>query len=258
VAECTCVGYAGYTLGGGIGPYAGLHGPASDSLLSAEIVTGKGEILTVSSEHHPDLFYGLKGAGFNYGIATSLTYRVHPATNGGQAVVTNMIIPASLNGTIWKTVARFFNMKPTQPKELSLDLMASYDPARGLLFILSFIYAGPEAASTALLKPFLDLNPLDLQIIPTPWEDINKFIWYGIVFEGGCGRNIPFIPYTLNVYKVDVPHLIDIVNYMSDSIAKTPELSSVLFSWAQFSSYGFSRHSDRSSAFPYRDPTVFV
>ncbi|KAM7212104.1 6-hydroxy-D-nicotine oxidase [Rhypophila decipiens] len=257
VGACMCVGYAGFTLGGGLGSYSSLHGPASDSLLSAEIVTGTGDILTASSTKHPDLLYGLKGAGFNYGIVTSLTYRVYPATNGGQAVVTNMMFPGSLNGTIWQTLAKFF--KPTQPKELGITLSVGYNQAAGgIVIIMGFVYAGPEAASTAVLKPFMDLNPLNLQILPTAWEDINRVLVYGAAFQTGCKRNNLLIPYSVNLYKVDVPKLISIINYMSDAATENPALAGVIITWAQYSTYGFSKSSDLASAFPYRDPTAFV
>jgi hypothetical protein len=252
---CTCVGFTGFTLGGGIGPYSGLYGAASDSLISAELVTGTGQLLTVSKTQHPDLFWGLKGAGFNYGVATALTFRVYPATNGGQAVVTNMIFPGALNGTVWQVLSTFFG---NQPKELGLALSVGYQEQRGgMVIIVGFVYAGPEAESTALLKPFLDLNPLNLQILNTPWEDVPEVIVYGAT-RAGCQKGAQFVPYSVNLYKVDVPNLINVVGYMQTTLAANATLRSAIVTWAQYAPYGFQRYADDSSAFPYRAATAFV
>lgn len=56
VPQCSCIGFAGATLGAGIGPYSGVHGAISDSLVAVTMVTGSGELLEVSQTQHPDLF----------------------------------------------------------------------------------------------------------------------------------------------------------------------------------------------------------
>jgi len=71
-------GIAGLTLGGGSGRLIGIHGLAADNLLSVELVTGDGEVRNVTADSDPDLFWALRGAGANFGVATSLEYRLHP------------------------------------------------------------------------------------------------------------------------------------------------------------------------------------
>ena len=71
-------GIAGFTLGGGLGWLMAKHGLAADNLIGVEFVTADGEVLDVTAESHPDLFWALRGGGGNFGVAASFEYRLHP------------------------------------------------------------------------------------------------------------------------------------------------------------------------------------
>jgi hypothetical protein len=78
VGSVSSTGISGLTLGGGQSWLASKHGLAIDNLLSVDIVTADGKLRTASAREHEDLFWGVRGAGHNFGVVTSFKYRLHP------------------------------------------------------------------------------------------------------------------------------------------------------------------------------------
>jgi len=81
-------GIVGLTLGGGLGWLMGKHGLSVDNLISADVVTADGQFRKASAKDEPDLFWALRGGGGNFGVVTSLEYRLHPVTQvlGGMVI----------------------------------------------------------------------------------------------------------------------------------------------------------------------------
>ncbi|MCF1709536.1 FAD-binding oxidoreductase [Tabrizicola sp. J26] len=74
-------GIAGLTLGGGIGYLTRGHGLSLDNLVSADVVTADGKMIVANENENPDLFWAIRGGGGNFGVCTSLEYKLHPVRN---------------------------------------------------------------------------------------------------------------------------------------------------------------------------------
>ncbi|KAI9725824.1 MAG: hypothetical protein M1828_002453 [Chrysothrix sp. TS-e1954] len=254
VGSCMCIGMLGATLGGGIGPYSGLHGPFIDSLVSVEMITGTGEALQVSSSEHPDLFWALKGAGHNFGIVTSATYRVYDATNGGQVVNADMILPSSLNASVW---AYMQSLVADQPKELFLNVAIGYNAStEKSMLIVNGQFAGGIRKAREVLQPLLDLQPFNLNITSLPWKDASGAAVYGLIAEGCVPKGET--DFAVNLQHINVSSLIEVTNFMNESQSRSALLQSSLLSISQIGSHGFRLRPQSSAVFPHRETIAYL
>ena len=100
-------GVAGLTLGGGMGRLQRKHGFTIDNLLSVDLVTADGTLHHASAEDDPELFWGLRGAGANFGIATTFEFRLHPiGPNVTTAVIVFPIARARDAAALYRDLAR--------------------------------------------------------------------------------------------------------------------------------------------------------
>jgi FAD/FMN-containing dehydrogenase len=168
------VGIGGITLGGGVGLLVRKYGLTIDDLLTAEIVTADGELLHVDDEHHPDLFWAIRGGGGNFGVVTRLRFRLHelPTVVGGM-----LMLPATS-----EIVAGFMALAEAAPEELST--IANVMPAppmpfvpealHGTMCVMALMaYAGDAEAGERALAPFRALaEPLADMLKPMPYPEI--------------------------------------------------------------------------------------
>ena len=114
----------GATLGAGVGREQGIHGLIVDNLLSVRLVTADGKVLDVSETSNSDLFWGVRGSGFNLGIVTSAIYKLWPLVNNGEALNADFIIPASRNGSYWELIQ---GLQVDMPPELATISIIDYN-----------------------------------------------------------------------------------------------------------------------------------
>jgi len=150
LGQCPGVGATGVILGGGLGWLSGLHAASCDNLLSARLVSADGHVLTADSEHNPDLFWGLRGAGANFGVTTSFECRLHPI-----GPVTGGDIHYSVGDA--PVVLRFFReMMDEAPDAFQATL--NLTPGERGIFV-SLCHAGSEHEAERILRALRAIAP---------------------------------------------------------------------------------------------------
>jgi hypothetical protein len=141
-------GIGGLSLGGGLGWLMGKHGLTVDNLVSADIVTADGAFLTVDALNSSDLFWALRGGGGNFGVVTSLEFRLHPV----ETVLGGMVVYGLDQA---RDVLRFYrDFCPTLPDEAELYVGLLTDPQAGVPVVAMIMgYNGPVAEGERVLGP---------------------------------------------------------------------------------------------------------
>jgi FAD/FMN-containing dehydrogenase len=174
-------GIAGLTLGGGIGWMRRKHGLSSDNLVSVEVVTADGRLLTASEEENAELFWGIRGGGGNFGVVTSFEYRLHPV--GPEVMFTFVLYP----GDRAKEVLLFGEEYVAQASdEVSpvgvLGRVPHVDDFpeewHGEQFVaLLAMYVGPFEEGEKALRPLRDLgDPIADLSGPMPYVEAQKIL----------------------------------------------------------------------------------
>ncbi len=196
-------GVSGVTLGGGIGWLMRKYGATVDNLLSVDLVTADGELVTASESENPDLFWGVRGGGGNFGIVTSFEYRLHP------------VGPIVLAGPIFypledaPEVLRFYReLAAAAPDELTTIVELELAPPLPFLpedvhgkpiVMVGACYAGAPEDGAEVVRPLKEFgSPIVDRLEPKPYVALQS------TFD-------PLVPHGWHRYwkSVELPPLTD-------------------------------------------------
>lgn len=136
IGSCSCPGMVGATIGAGVGRLQGLDGLVIDALVSVRLVTANGSIVEASETVNAELFWGIRGAGANFGIITVATYKLTPLHNGGQVTNVDLIFGAASNASYFEVLASF---EGNMPAELAIITDIVYNATAGAVSTYSLL-----------------------------------------------------------------------------------------------------------------------
>jgi FAD/FMN-containing dehydrogenase len=169
----TTTGVGGFTTGGGYGWTSSKYGLTCDNLVSAEVVLADGRVVTASDRENPDLFWGIRGGGGNFGIVTRFDFRLHPL---GPIVLAGMLLwPIDRIAGALRAWRDYVDQAPDELSTGCAIVTAPPEPfvpetLRGqLVFGIIAMFVGDAAAGAGVMQPLRDQRPaLDL-IQPMPY-----------------------------------------------------------------------------------------
>jgi FAD/FMN-containing dehydrogenase len=142
------------TLGGGFGWLMRKHGLAVDNLLSVDVVSADGRVRRVSATENAGLFFGVRGAHSNFGIVTSLEYRLHPV---GPTVLAGMVLHPLEKAREVLNFYREYNSET--PEEMSAWAALLTSPDGHPMVAILMCYIGPSDAGEKVVQPLKDFGP---------------------------------------------------------------------------------------------------
>ena len=175
-------GLGGFTLGGGIGHLVRKYGLTCDNLISAEVVNADAQVMKVTAEENPDLFWALRGGGGNFGVVTSLELAVH------------RVGPTVLGGAIFypgdqaaQVISGWRNAITDAPDELTttLNLIGAVPPLPFLpeadhgsrVVVVIACYAGDLDVGEAAVAPLRRLgDPIADVLAPSPYVALQQLV----------------------------------------------------------------------------------
>ena len=133
-------------MGAGIGPLMGHRGLMSDALESVRMVTADGKLATASKSENADLFWAVRGAGSNFGVVTSATFKVYDITNKGQVMIADLVYPAVVNQSFWRILQSFDHDLPSR---LAMTGVGLYDRERNMVSCPDMVFSRIADSSVA-------------------------------------------------------------------------------------------------------------
>jgi FAD/FMN-containing dehydrogenase len=132
-------GVCGLTLGGGIGHLTAQHGLTCDNLFGAEIVTPDGAVIRATQDENPELLWGLRGGGGNFGVVTQMEFRLHPLDRAVGGVLTYR------GKGVREALRRFRDVAARSPGDLSCQAGLSLDESLAPTLVVMPCYTGSNA-----------------------------------------------------------------------------------------------------------------
>lgn len=167
-------GVGGLTLGGGLGFLMPKFGMALDNLLAVELVLADGTVVTASAQSHPDLFWGVRGGGGNFGVAGTLTFRLHPV---------GPVVMGGIAGFPFhearQVLQAWRQLTLEAPDELMLvgGLITAPDGSGNKLVVAAACHCGATADAEAVMNRIRGFGTLAMDALgPIPYSALNSML----------------------------------------------------------------------------------
>ncbi|KAJ2982867.1 hypothetical protein NUW58_g6354 [Xylaria curta] len=252
--SCDCVGMMGPGLGGGHGRHEGLYGLISDNLINLNVVLANSTAIRVNATSHAELFWGMQGAGHNFGIVTNFELKIYPRE----------VDRWHYHNYIWTgdKLERLFEAANNLPKNGSLpvNLALSFNSfvlnktisENEAVITWTFAYRGSAEEAEEVLAPFNKIEAVSDEMGDVPYPEIS--IAQGTdIGNAICEGNHTWIMSTAGLKVYNVTAMRRIYEKHNEYLNKYPELLGAYVGHDSYSNAASRKIKPEASAFPFRD-----
>ncbi|KAL8876843.1 MAG: hypothetical protein Q9198_005025 [Flavoplaca austrocitrina] len=246
VGSCPCVGVLGATLGGGHGRLQGLHGMTIDSLRRLRVVLANGKAINVSQHDNADLFWGIRGAGQNYGIVVEADFQT---------------VPQVAHGLLYDVEMQFADEKLEQVLELmNQQIRAAFPPGLAVnivfgantttlkpVIFINFVYAGSQSDGQRWSAPLKQLGPLLFVENIYNWSELPFKTASGLI-AAQCLKYGFKNTYSLNLATFDTATMRSVYTSWGNFLAANPNVNASTLLFEVFGQQAVRAAPDKGSA----------
>ncbi|KAG4431573.1 FAD-linked oxidoreductase alt4 [Cadophora sp. M221] len=180
VGSCPTTGVMGVSFGAGLGRLQGKYGLLHDNMVSCELVLADGSLISVSKESHSDLFWAIRGAGHNFGIAVQATFQVYPEASGGNHYSWDLDFGLEQCDEVFQTLNE---VHADMPAHMAIFVLWNRQSKSGLkhLILINIVWSGPEAEAEPWVRRFQYLKPqMDSGKTKNTWSELPWTTYNGL------------------------------------------------------------------------------
>ncbi|KAK7748264.1 hypothetical protein SLS62_008724 [Diatrype stigma] len=254
--SCSCPGYTGLAVGGGIGRYYGSLGLVSDRMLSARVVTATGDIIQVSDQENTDLFWALRGAGANFGIVLSATYQAVKMADhaDGNALTVDLVFDPE------KAPAYFAHLEGLElPGNVAGMHFVRYNSTNDWAEVFAnWVWFGAEEEGRTFIAQFIEFGPYSVKNFEyLPASQLNAVAGDGVGQNEMCVPGIYGNTYSSNLKTYTASLFQNILDSLNEFYATYPEASSSVAELSLFPNQAVAAYPDDFNAVAWRDTKAF-
>lgn len=258
--------------------YMGYTGLISDNIIEMDVVTADGSEVKVSQSSNSDLYWGMRGAGHNYGIVTQFKHKIFDYPKGQNTyyvtyfftgnqlevffeqlnrLLDNGNLPKDVNTYTLYLLNPFIDPKVGPPDALSHSKSRLLIDCRQPVILFQLYYFGTAAEALPYLQPFLDLKPIIVTNTTTAYKNIAQETGTGIdgpVCAPGMAKAL--FPVGLKQFNIDANR--QIYQLFSDMVIQTPALNGTFVQFEGYALQGMKAIDPASSAYAHREDNILV
>ncbi|KAL9012927.1 MAG: hypothetical protein Q9173_002348 [Seirophora scorigena] len=248
----------GAALGGGLGRYQGYYGLLQDNIVDVDLVLASGEIITVSEQSHPDLFWGLKGAGHNFGIVTRFTIKLYESPVNDWYFAQFVFTQDKLEALVTQVNKMMDN--GTQRRELMNYFVYAWNPQISItdpIIVFTIYYIGTKEQSSPYTKPYFDLNPVFHNDSSVPYPKLASATGLGDE-DFSCAHGYNRLQYPVGLLTYNVSNTRAVYNMYKSQTTAVPALNLSTVVFEGYSLEGVKAVDPASTAYPHREDNILA